>query len=238
MNKSILIVAAERGLGLGLAREFFRRGWSVTGSARPGSDTAELEAVGRADASRLSLAAIDVTDAGGIEPFLASLGDRRFDVIFFNAGIYGPLHQSVAQATDAEFAEIMLTNTFGPIRLAHRLLDRFTEAAGTYAFMSSHRGSIAINLEGGLELYRASKVSLNMLARGMWATNRGRGPNGLTVLSIHPGWVRTAMGTLDGTVEPEMELEPSVRGVVDVIERRRGSGENLYLDWKGEPLGW
>lgn len=238
MNNSILIIAAERGLGLGLAREFFRRGWRVTGTARPGADTGELEAVGRGDSSRLSLASIDVTEAGQIEPFLASLADRKFDVIFFNAGIYGPLHQSVAQATDAEFAEIMLTNTFGPIRLAHRLLDRLAEAGGTCAFMSSHRGSTAINLEGGLELYRASKVALNMLARGVWATNRDRGPSGLTVLSIHPGWVRTAMGTLDGTVEPEMELEPSVQGVADVVERHRGSGENLYLDWQDKPLGW
>ena len=104
--------------------------------------------------------------------------------------------------------------------------------------MSSHRGSTAINLEGGLELYRASKVALNMLARGLWATNRDRGPSGLTVLSIHPGWVRTAMGTLDGTVEPEMELEPSVRGVADVVERHRGSGENLYVDWQDNQLEW
>ena len=238
MSNSILIVAAERGLGLGLTREFFRRGWSVTGTARPGADTGELEAVGRADPARLWLASIDVTDADGIAPFLASLGDRRFEVIYFNAGIYGPLHQRVTEATDAELAEIMLTNTFGPIRLAHRLLDRLAEAGGTYAFMSSHRGSTAINLEGGLELYRASKAALNMLARGLWAIHRDRGASGLTVLSIHPGWVRTAMGTLDGTVEPEMELEPSVRGVADVVERHRGSGENLYLDWRDSPLGW
>ena len=236
MTNSILIVAAERGLGLGLAREFFRRGWSVTGTARPGAGMAELEAVGGDDPSRLSLTSIDVTDAGQIEPFLASLGGRRFEVIFFNAGIYGPLHQSVVEAKDAELAEIMLTNTFGPVRLAHRLLDRLTEAGGTYAFMSSHRGSTAINLEGGLELYRASKVALNMLARGLWATSRDRGPSGLTVLSIHPGWVRTAMGTLDGTVEPE--LEPSVRGGADVVKRHRGSGESLYRDWRDSPLGW
>ena len=238
MNPSILIIAAERGLGLGLAAQFFGRGWTVTGTARHGTDTRDLEALGRSDPARLALAWIDVTRADGIEPFLSSLGDRRFDVIYFNAGIYGPLHQSVTEASDAEFAEIMLTNTFGPIRLAHRLLGHLNEAGGTYAFMSSHRGSTAINLEGGLELYRASKAALNMLARGLWATNRDRGNAGLTVLSIHPGWVRTAMGTLDGTVEPEMELEPSVRGVAHVVERHRGSGENLYLDWQDTPLGW
>lgn len=234
MSKSILIVAADRGLGLGLAEQFFNRGWSVTGTLRPGHDASALEAIGAQEPGRLSVASLDVTDSAAVDPFVASLGERRYDVMYFNAGIYGPLHQSVTEATDAELSAVMLTNCFGPIRLAHRLLGNLAPN-GTYAFMSSHRGSIEINLEGGLELYRASKVALNMLARGIWSTNRERN---LTVLSIHPGWVRTAMGTLDGTVEPEMELEPSVLGVADVVERHMGSGENLYRDWEDRPLGW
>jgi NAD(P)-dependent dehydrogenase (short-subunit alcohol dehydrogenase family) len=72
-----------------------------------------------------------------------------------------------------------------------------------------------------------------MLARGLYADNKA---NGLTVLSIHPGWARTAMGTLDGTVE--IELATSVQGVVDVLERHMGSGENLYLDYMDTRLPW
>lgn len=53
-----------------------------------------------------------------------------------------------------------------------------------------------------------------------------------------PGWVNTTMGTLDDTVKAEMELEPSVRGVADVVEQHMSSGANLYLDWRGELLGW
>lgn len=234
MTRSILIVAAERGLGLGLADQFFQRGWAVTGTARIGADTSDLAKTGAAEPSRLAISRIDVADAAAIEPLLAELGDRKFDVIYFNAGIFGPIHQSVTEASDAEFTEIMLTNTFGPMRLAHRLLGAL-KPNGSYAFMSSHRGSTAINLEGGLELYRASKVALNMLARGLWSTHRERN---LTVLSIHPGWVNTKMGTLDGTVPYEIELEPSVRGVADVVERHMGSGKNLYLDWEDRPLDW
>lgn len=234
MRNSILIVAAERGLGLGLVRQFLARGWSVTATARPGEDTCELDAIWEVEPTRLSIATIDVTDKDQIAPFLAALGERRFDVIYFNAGIWGAAHQSVAEASDQELAEIMLTNAFGPIRLAHCLLGHLAPK-GTYGFMTSHRGSIAMNLEGGLELYRSSKVALNMLARGLWAAERACG---LTVLSIHPGWVATRMGTLDGTVEAEMELEPSVRGVADAVIRHMGSGENLYLDWEDRPLPW
>lgn len=231
---SILVIGAERGLGLGLVRQFLGRGWDVAATALPGSDTSDLTQAGAATPGRLAVLPLDVTDAAAIDPLLATLGERRFDVIFSNAGIWGAEHQSVTQASDAEFAQVMLVNTFGPMRLAHRLLDRLAEG-GTYCFMTSHRGSTAINLEGGIELYRASKSALNMLARGLWATNRDRG---LTVLLIHPGWVNTAMGTLGGSVQAEIELEPSVRGVADVVERHRGSGENLYLDWQDQPLGW
>ncbi|MDM9628606.1 SDR family NAD(P)-dependent oxidoreductase [Rhizobium sp. S152] len=235
MTKSILIVAAERGLGLGLAEQFFKRGWSVVGTARQDADITDLLSIGASDPDRLAVARIDVTKADEISPFLASLSDRRFDVIYLNAGIFGPVHQSVLEATDEDFAEIMLTNTFGPIRLARYLMNKLVTPGGTLAFMSSHRGSIEINVEAGLELYRASKVSLNMLARGIYADYKQQG---LTVLSIHPGWARTAMGTLDGAVEPEIELETSVQGVADVVERHMATGENLYLDYEGTRLPW
>ncbi|WJH37800.1 SDR family NAD(P)-dependent oxidoreductase (plasmid) [Aliirhizobium terrae] len=235
MTKYILIVAAERGLGLGLAKQFFDRGWSVVGTARQGTDIGDLQRIGESDPQRLATAFVDVTNADQIEPLLASLGDRKFDVIFSNAGIWGAPHQSVLEATDDELAKIMLTNAFGPIRLARHLLEKLVMPGGTLAFMSSHRGSTAMNVEGGLELYRASKVASNMLARGIYAEYKERG---LTVLSIHPGWVNTTMGTLDGTVEAEIELEPSVQSVADVVVKHLGSGENLYLDYQDNRLEW
>lgn len=60
-----------------------------------------------------------------------------------------------------------------------------------------------MNVEGRLEPHRASKSPFDMLVRGLWASSRHRS---LTVLLVHPGWVRTEMGTLGGTVEAEMEL--------------------------------
>ena len=89
MTKSILIIAAERGLSLGLAGQFFERGWHVTGTARSGADVDDLRRVGADDSSRLSLATIDVADSGQIAPFLASLGDRSFDVIYFTPASTG-----------------------------------------------------------------------------------------------------------------------------------------------------
>jgi hypothetical protein len=44
------------------------------------------------------------------------------------------------------------------------------------------------------------------------------------------------MGTFDGAIEPEIELEPSVVGVADVVEKHRVFGRNLYLDDKDNRL--
>lgn len=223
---SILIIGAERGLGLGLAETLKSDGWEVTGTARHGTDTTKLEKVAH-------VAHLDVTRADQIDA-LREESDSSFDVIFLVAGMFGPLHNSVVEATDAEFAEIMLTNCFGPIRLAHRLIDRL-KPRGTIAVMSSHRGSITLNTEAGLklDLYRASKAGLNMLARTLHADH----PD-LTVLSIHPGWAATAMGTLDGTVEAEISVDESVKGMVNVLKAHMGTGKNLYLDWQGRSLPW
>jgi hypothetical protein len=57
-------------------------------------------------------------------------------------------------------------------------------------------------------------------------------------LSIHPGWVATDMGTLGGTVQAEMELEPSVRGIANVVEHHMGSSGNSYVDWQDQPIAW
>ncbi len=221
---SILIIGAERGLGLGLARVLHAQGWDVTGTSRIGSDTTHLAQVAQ-------VAHVDVTCREQIATLRENIGS--FDVIFVVAGIYGPLHNSVVEATDAELTEIMMTNCFGPIRLAHRLLDRLNDG-GTLAVMSSHRASIALNTEAGLklDLYRASKVALNMLARTIHADT------GTTVLSLHPGWAATAMGTLDGKVEAEISVEESVQGLAHVLMANMGCGEHRFLDWKGESLPW
>ena len=41
-SKTAIIVGASRGLGLGLAREFARRGWQVTATARSAAAATEL----------------------------------------------------------------------------------------------------------------------------------------------------------------------------------------------------
>ena len=235
MANSILIIAAERGLGLGLAREFFDRGWSVTATARPGSNQDDLKAVGEKDPSRLTTEEVDIVDPDSVDSLERALGDRRFDAIFQNAGVWGPMHQSVLEVTPEEATTLFVTNAMGPARIVRRLLHRLPETGGLIAFMTSQRGSVAENVEGGLELYRASKAALNSLTRSIWADIA---PDGRTLLDIHPGWVQTDMGTLGGTVSAEIGLKESVTGVADVVEQRFGTPGHYYVDYQGKLIPW
>ncbi|EFP0623421.1 SDR family oxidoreductase [Escherichia coli] len=235
-KQRILIVGSEKGLGLGLTETYLEKGWDVFATHLPNADMSPLLFLNAVYPGSLKTGEIDVTEESHIGPFVAKLSERQFDIIFMVAGIYGPLHQSVLQASDAEFQQIMMTNAFGPARLARHLL-QMLKPASTLVFMSSHRGSIAGNTEPGtgLELYRASKVALNMLARCIYIDLIQEEH---TVLSIHPGWAATAMGTLNGAVEAEIDVKTSVNGMIDIIELHRNDKKHLFLDYENNILPW
>lgn len=214
MSKHILIIGASRGIGLGLAKEFKARGWSVTGTERSKSE--ELHAL-----EGVEVATLDVTDTstfGGIE--------GEFDAVIVNAGITGAKHQSSEQATAEEVAEVMMTNAFGPVHLGKKLLPNIRQG-GSLSFMSSLMGSIE-DSSGGYDLYRTSKTAQNMLAKGI--AEQEAKERGVTVLSLHPGWVQTDMGGPNAKIT----VEESAKGLADVVENARGG--YAFVDYTGKTL--
>lgn len=222
---SICIVGASRGIGLGLAREFAGRGFHVLATERHAG--ADLHALSQDGTGQVDVVTLDVADPGADGRLRDALGDRSLDILVINAGITGAAHQSAAQATAEEIAEVMVTNAFGPARLAGALLPCMRDG-GTIGLMSSRMGSIA-DSSGGYDLYRTSKAAQNMLAKGL-----AQGPaaeRGVAVLSLHPGWVQTAMG---GPAAP-LSVEESVSGLADVLTAPH-TGGHRFVDWRGEAL--
>lgn len=217
-EKTILILGASRGIGLGLAGEFLGRGWRVIASERTRS--AALHSL-----SGIAIVTADVTDPSSYANL--GLSDGSLDAVLVNAGIMGAGHQSADKATADEVAEVMMTNAFGPARAGRALLPKL-KRGGTLAFMSSLMGSIA-DSSGGYELYRSSKAALNILAKGI-AEQDARGRD-IAVLALHPGWVQTDMGGPNAT----LTVAQSVRGLADVIESAGGAGYR-FLDYTGKTL--
>jgi NAD(P)-dependent dehydrogenase (short-subunit alcohol dehydrogenase family) len=179
---------------------------------------------------RIAVEEVDIDRAESIDALAAQLAGRRFDLVFINAGVSGPEHQSVDAATPQELGALMYTNAVAPIRIARRLLPLVADG-GTVAFMSSNMGSIGGNLSGGMDLYRASKAALNSITRGFVANDVRDRP--IAVLTMHPGWVRTAMGGPDAP----LSIKESVAGLADVIEASRPPGHR-FVDYQGAELPW
>ena len=222
-----LIVGASRGLGLGLVRELLGRDWSIIATARDANGS-ELAKLGRAHPDRLRVEVLDVNDQAQLGALETKLRGATLDLLFVNAGINE--RAELADVSQQAFTAIMLTNALSPVQIALALRDRM-RPGGTIAFMSSRMGSIAEMDVGNSAVYRASKAALNALTRCFVA---GVGPGSFTVLSLHPGWVRTDMGGPSAAVS----IEDSVRGIADVLERERGSGQHKFLDYQGNAIPW
>lgn len=219
---SALILGASRGLGLGVAHEFAKRGWTVTGTVRKEEDRPALE---RAGAHALLC---DITDPAAVAALHGQV-PAGLDLLFVNAGVSGPKHQDAGHTTAEEAGALFLTNAVAPVAAARALQDRLA-ADGVLAFMSSRMGSVALNDNGSLELYRASKAALNSLTRSMVAKDGGA----LTVLTLHPGWVQTDMGGQGA----DLDVPTSVHGLADVILAQRGLPGSRFLDYSGAELAW
>jgi len=226
MTRTVLIIGASRGLGLGLARQFSSEGWEVIATVRDPARAEALRALGG-----VRIEALDMDDAASLERLAERLADTHLDVLYVNAGIAGPQGKPATAASQAEVGELFFTNAVAPVRLAERLLPLVDPAQGVVVFMSSILGSVETGPGMGMDLYGASKAALNHLTRTFVA---GLGETRLTVLSMHPGWVKTDMG---GDQAP-LDVETSARGMVQQVIQAIGQGGHRYIDYQGERLAW
>jgi NAD(P)-dependent dehydrogenase (short-subunit alcohol dehydrogenase family) len=226
-TKTILLAGASRGLGLGLTAAFLDRGWNVIATARNLAGSHGLHALMHTHRERLTLKTLDVADLSSIGALAASLSGPPLDVVFVVAGISTQRDTPIEAVSPEAVAEEFITNATGPVAVAEALLPRCAPSA-TIAFMTSILGSIASNAGGGMDLYRASKAALNMLAVCF-----ARRHKAYPVMLFHPGWVRTELG---GSGAP-LDIETSVKGLADQIEQAAKPGI-AYLDYQGQTLPW
>lgn len=225
-----VIAGASRGIGLEMARQLALRGERVTASFRgatpPEALCAALAPIG--DAGRL--VAFDTRDATAIAAAVARIAEP-VDILVANAGAYGPMRQA---ATDMDFdgaLDLLSVNTLGPLRVAQACLPQVRRGANPrIILMSSRLGSMAV---GGTfnVAYRASKAGLNRIAQCLAADLE---PEGVTVIALHPGWVRTDMGG----PAADIGVEESAAGVIRLCEMLTLRDTGRFLDYRGEALLW
>jgi NAD(P)-dependent dehydrogenase (short-subunit alcohol dehydrogenase family) len=228
-TKTALIIGASRGLGLGLAREYIGRGWHVTGTVR-GTARTPLHALADEHPTKMAIETVDINQPPEVAALARRLAGQRFDLLFVNAGISNDRAETIGTASDETFIRLMVTNALSPMRVVEGL-GSLVPAGGTIGLMSSGLGSVANNETGEWEVYRASKASLNTLMRSFAARHPG---DPRTLLLIAPGWVRTDMGG-PGAL---LDVETSIRGVVDAMTAQAGKPGLHYVNYQGKTVPW
>ena len=227
---TILLIGASRGLGLAMAAEFLKRGWSVVGTVQAGARTL-LHDLADEHPGRIEIAPLDINEPAQIAALHGRLAGRSFEILFHNAGIADANpRETAAEVSTEAFVRVMVTNALSPMRVIEGLQD-LVPADGVIGVMSSGQGSISNNERGGAEVYRASKSALNQLMRS-YAARHAAEPRALVLMA--PGWIRTALG---GPNAP-FGVEETIPKVVDVLISQQGARGLQYLDREGRAVPW
>jgi len=219
---SILIIGASRGIGFELTRQYREAGHAVTATVRRKADVKKVEALG---------AKVIVFDAVKSPLAAVTRAAAKSDIVIFSAGVLGERGKVGDKHSAASFDQVMRTNVFAPLRFASAVAGKLAKRGAKLAVLSSIMGSKQHMASSASVVYRASKAAVNMVAR---ATALEFGDQGLIVLALHPGWVRTDMGGSDA----DIDVETSVHGLIKVIARAKPADSGLYFDYTGKKLGW
>ena len=98
--------------------------------------------------------------------------------------------------------------------------------------VSSQLGSMALAQTMGADtVYNVSKAALNMLSLKTATAVRD---DGIGVVMIHPGWVRTDMGGPSAA----LTVDESANAIVDTIESLSIEDSGRFIRWDGTDHPW
>ena len=220
---TILITGANRGLGLEFVRQYAADGWRVLATVRD-----PLKGKPASDAGA-EIYVCDVGDPRQIARLGEALRGIEIDVVLCNAGVYGQNQEFGAVDGDG-FLEVMRVNALAPLKLAEAVVPHLV-GRKLFAAVSSKMGSVAENSGGGSYAYRASKAALNMVIKNLAIDLASQG---VIVVALSPGWVRTDMG---GAGAP-LDAATAIAGMRQVLASIGPADSGTFRHFDGGRIDW
>ena len=216
-----VITGANRGIGLALVQLLRSRGVEVVAVCRQTSP--DLEALGARVVS-----GIDLADPQAWPNLAAHLADVDIELLVHNAGIgrFTSLETTTLEDVLAQFQ----VNAVAPLFVTRALLPRLRPGSKV-ALVSSRMASIGDNGSGGYYGYRMSKAALN--AAGVSLAHDLK-PQGIAVVILHPGAVRTGMTGGQGAMDPA----ESAAALLQRIDELHIETTGRFLHMNGSDLPW
>ncbi len=231
-RRRVLITGASRGICLELARQYLQAGWRVYATCRSPERALDLGRLAASNHDCMSIHPLDVTEQRHIDAMALLLGATPLDLLINNAGVLGPKLQGFGHTDPDAWSYTVKVNAIAPLKLIEAFADNLAASGhGVVANLSSRMGSIADNDSGGYYIYRSSKAALNAGLKSAALDLRSRG---ITVLALHPGWVRTIMGG----PEAEMDAVESVRRMRKLLDGVDADSSGGFFGPDGERIPW
>jgi len=221
--KTVLVIGASRGIGHELVRQYREGGATVHATVRKDADADALRSLG------CTVHKLDVVEAADWSAFGSAIAGIGFDIAIHNAGVSGP--RDAGPPTRDDFDATMRANVWAAMQMTPIVAPRVAAVRGKLVVISSRMGSIGARESTNATTYRASKAAVNSVMKDA-AINYG--PQGLTCVAMHPGWVRTAMGG-DGA---DLDVADSARGIRKTIEGLQPDDNGGFFNYDGAAMRW
>jgi len=188
-----VVTGGNKGIGKEICRQLSAKGVQAILTARDKARGESAQADLKKDGADVLFHPLDVTNAESVAQLCEFIEKEfgRLDILINNAAIridQGMKGESVPIET---LREMMEANTFGPLQVCQALIPFLKKSSrGRIINVSSGMASLT-NMGGGSPAYRISKTALNAVTCILADELKG---SGITVNSVHPGWVRTDMG--------------------------------------------
>jgi len=240
---SVLITGANRGLGLEFIRQFLKLDTPpqhIFAVCRSPDSAPELQQLAKSNSS-VHLVQCEITEpdqhAEAVSQVQNIVGSAGLNVLINNAGIFDWSLSNLQSHTKENMmkhldinlvAPVLLTKAFAPLLREAGQQGQSDQISAAVVNISAILGCVhSTSLFPGGYPYKYSKAALNMATHCLAETMK---PDGVLVMAIHPGWVRTDMGGPNG----HLSVEESIGGCMRVICGLNESHRGKLFDWNGK----
>ena len=206
-------------------------GWNVIATCRTPAKADALTKLAQQHQS-IRIEALDVLDSASIAGLTQRLQGTALDLLINNAGIYGDKDQQSFGQLDAKaWDEVLRTNTIAPIMLSQALLPLVLKGHDKkIVVITSLMGSIKEGGAGAI-LYRSSKAGLNAAMHSIALSLKEQG---VKLVGLHPGWVKTDMGGQGASIEPQTSIAGMRKVIAGLTDQQSGG----FIGYDGRDIPW
>ncbi len=226
---TVLITGANRGLGLEFAKQYAADGWNVLACCRHPQSALQLQALTETN-SNIKIVSLDVADFTQIDALALQLKDASIDLLINNAGVYPS--SSFGDVDYNGWTQGFKVNSMAPLKMAEAFVQQITRSQlKKIATITSKMGSIDDNSSGESYSYRSSKCAVNMVMKSLSIDLK---PYGISIITLHPGWVQTDMGGPNGLIN----VQTSVTGLRKQIADLNLANTGQFIAYDGKTINW